>query len=79
MEAEQMYMVISSLMEYINPKERELALFNLLDYLYNEDIVDLNDLKDYANSEEDDWTTKKINSYIKANGLEEDEEEVEEW
>jgi len=65
------------MLEYINNKERESALFALLDLVYENDVCDIVELKEYAESEENDWVAKKINTYLKQNGL--DEEDEEEW
>lgn len=77
---ELVFQLIKLSLEFINPKEKETALFTILDYIYNEDVCDLNELKNYADSEEEDWIYKKINLYMKENGLDEEEnEEDEEW
>lgn len=72
---ELVFQLIKMSLEFINPKEKEIALFTILDFIYNEDVCDLNELKDYANSEEEDWIYKKVNSYMKENGLDDEEDE----
>lgn len=77
MTVEQIYHITILMLEYINNKERESALFALLDLVYENDLCDIVELKDYAESEENDWVCRKITSYIKQNGLDDDEDE--EW
>lgn len=77
MTIEQVYHITILMLEYINNKERESALFALLDLVYENDVCDIVELKEYAESEENDWVAKKINTYLKQNGL--DEEDEEEW
>jgi len=77
MTIEQVYHILVLMLEYINNKERESALFALLDLVYENDVCDIVELKEYAESEENDWVAKKINTYLKQNGL--DEEDEEEW
>lgn len=77
MTIEQVYHMTILMLEYINNKERESALFALLDLVYENDVCDIVELKEYAESEENDWVAKKINTYLKQNGL--DEEDEEEW
>ena len=67
------------MLEFVNPKEKETALFSVLDYVYNEDVSDLDELRLHADTEEEDWIYKKINSYMKENGLYEEEDEEDEW
>lgn len=77
MTVEQIYHITTLMLEYINNKERESALFALLDLLYENDVCDIDSLRDYSESEENDWVAKKINTYLKQNGL--DEEDEDEW
>ena len=76
---ELVFNLIKMMLEFVNPKEKETALFSVLDYVYNEDVCDLNELRLHADSEEEDWIYKKINSYMKENGLYEEEDEEDEW
>ena len=77
MDANTVYQLLLLIMEYVNPKEKESALFSILDFVYNEDIADIGLLKDQADAEEDDWMSKKLKTYIKENGLEDEEEDEE--
>ena len=72
---ELIFQMIKIMLEYISPKEKEAALFSILDLVYDEDICDLNQLKLYADEQEEEWVYKKVSAYIKENGLEEEEED----
>lgn len=76
MDTSTIYSLIKFFMEYIKPSDKEEALFASLEILLEEDI-DLNELKSYAEDDEEDWIAKCINKYIKENEL--GEEEDEEW
>lgn len=80
METEQIYGLLTILLAYSAPKEKDQALEEFLNYVYENDIVDINDLYNYilSNDEEEEWTLKKIKRFIKENDLEEDYDE-EEW
>ena len=75
MTVEQLYHILVLMLEYISNKERESALFALLDLVYENDVCDIADLKEYAESEENDWVARKMSLYIKQNGLDEEEDE----
>lgn len=77
MDIEIIYNLVVLSLEYINPKDKESALFAMLDLLYENDVCDIDSLRDYSESEENDWVAKKINTYLKQNGL--DEEDEDEW
>lgn len=77
MDIEIIYNLVVLSLEYINPKDKESALFAMLDLLYENDVCDISSLRDYSESEENDWVAKKINTYLKQNGL--DEEDEDEW
>lgn len=76
---ELIFQMIKIMLEYISPKEKEAALFSILDLIYDEDICNLCELKLYADEQEEDWIYKKVSSYIKENGLDEEEEEEEDY
>ena len=80
METEQIYGLLTILLTYSAPKEKDQALEEFLNYVYENDIVDINDLYNYilSNDEEEEWTLKKIKRFIKENDLEDDYDE-EEW
>ena len=80
METEQLYGLLTILLTYSAPKEKDQALEEFLNYVYENDIVDINDLYNYilSNDEEEEWTLKKIKRFIKENDLE-DEYDDEEW
>ena len=74
---EVIYQVLQLMLDYVKPAEKETAVFEVLNFLYDEDICDINELKMHSDSEEDEWLSKKIKTFIKENGL--DEEEEEDW
>jgi hypothetical protein len=80
METEQIYGLLTILLTYSATKEKDQALEEFLNYVYENDIVDINDLYNYilSNDEEEEWTLKKIKRFIKENDLE-DEYDDEEW
>ena len=76
METESVYSLIKTMLEYIKQNDKEEALFTVLDLLMEDGDIDLNDLKSYAENDEEECIIKCINKYIKENELyEEDEEE----
>lgn len=78
MTVEQIYHILVLMLEYINTKERESALFALLDLVYENDLCEIDELKNYAESEENEWVTKKIDTYLRQNGMY-DEDDEDEW
>lgn len=81
MDLEHVYGFLNILLSYTNTKEREQALEEFLNYLYENDVIDINDLYNYIESSEDEeseWSLKLIKRFIKDNDLE-DYEEDEDW
>lgn len=78
METESVYSLIKVLLEYIKQNDKEEALFTVLDLLMEDGDIDLNDLKSYAENDEEECIVKCINKYIKENELYEEDED-EEW
>ena len=80
METEQIYGLLTILLTYSATKEKDQALEEFLNYIYENDMIDINDLYNYilSNDEEEEWTLKKIKRFIKENGLEDDYDD-EEW
>lgn len=76
MDEQAIYSLISMLMSFIKPNEKEEALFSVCDLLVDED-VDLKEIQKYAEDEEEMWIVKNIKKYISENFG--DEEEEEEW
>lgn len=79
METEQIYGLLTILLTYSSPKEKEQALEEFLNFIYENDTIDINDLYNFieSNDEEEVWTLKRIKRFIKENGLEEYDDE--EW
>lgn len=79
METEQIYGLLTILLTYSAPKEKDQALEEFLNYVYENDMVDINDLYNYIlSNDEEEWTLKRIKRFIKENDLEEDYDD-EEW
>lgn len=81
MDLEHVYGFLNILLLYSNTKEREQALEEFLNYLYENDVADINELYNYIESGEDEdceWSLKLIKRFIKDNDLEECEED-EDW
>ena len=78
METESVYSLIKVMLEYIKQNDKEEALFTVLDLLMEDGDIDLNDLKSYAENDEEECIVKCINKYIKENELYEEDED-EEW
>jgi len=76
MDTDSIYYLISTMLEYVRPNDKEEALFAVLNNLVDED-VDLHEIQQIAEEEEEDWMVKCIKKYIKENYG--DEEEEEEW
>lgn len=74
MEAEAIYSLISLMLTFIRPNEKEEALFAVCDMLVDED-VDLKEIQQYAEDEEEMWIVKNIKKYISENFGDEEEEE----
>ena len=74
MDSESIYGLISILMGYIRPADKEEALFTVIDRLVDED-VDLEAIRQLAEDEEEELMAKCIKKYIKENFGEEEEEE----
>lgn len=74
MEAEAIYSLISLMLTFIKPNEKEEALFAVCDMLVDED-VDLKEIQQYAEDEEEMWIVKNIKKYISENFGDEEEEE----
>jgi len=79
METEQLFYIIKSLLEYVKPSDKEEAICMVLEYIVNECDVDLNELKTYADDEDESLISKCITKIVKECGLDEDEYEDEEW
>lgn len=82
MDLEHVYGFLYMLLTYSNSKEKEQALEEFLNYIYENDIVDIQELYNYIESSDDenlDWSLKLIKRFMKENDLEEDEEEDEDW
>ena len=76
MEEQAIYSLISMMLSFIKPNEKEEALFAVCDLLVDEDI-DLKEIQQYAEDEEEMWIVKNIKKYISENFG--DDEEEEEW
>jgi hypothetical protein len=75
MNVENFYSLLTVFMDYVNTREKETALFAILDLIYENDLIDIVSLRDFADSEENDWMVRKMTSYIKQNGLDDEEDE----
>lgn len=75
MNVENFYSLLTVFMDYVNTREKETALFAILDLIYENDLIDIVSLRDFADSEENDWMVRKMSSYIKQNGLDDEEDE----
>lgn len=78
METEQLFYIIKSLLEYVKATDKEEAICMVLEYIVNECDIDLNDLKSYADDEDETLISKCITKTIKECGLYEEDED-EEW
>lgn len=78
MDSEVIYNLLITIIDYLMPKEKENAMSVILKDLYDND-VDINELLELAENDDEQFLAKQIKSFIKDNGLEDEEEDEEEW
>lgn len=73
MDTEEVWGLWQVMSNFITKKEQEQAIEEFLQYLYEVDGCDFNDLRDMAEYEEETLFLKIIKRFIKENGLNEED------
>lgn len=73
MDTEQIWNLWLVLHDFMNKKQEEEAIEEFLNFLYENDAVNFEDLRDMAEEEEETLFVKILKRFIKENEIEEDE------